>query len=137
MQPWGYAHLPMPWIEGAMRADETWAYSRFVRDIYVRSGVRNEKLRVLPLGFNPLVFRREGPHHPVGANKKVRLLFVGGALDRKGMDLLLDVYVQAFTRQDDICLIIKDMGTATVYRVQTLKERIRKIAADPNAPEIH
>src|SRR5437660_6525680 len=85
IQPWEYGHLPQEWVAAARdQADEVWAYSRFVRDVYVRSGVPAEKVRVVPLGFNPAVFTREGPHHPLPTEKSLRFLFVGGALERKG-----------------------------------------------------
>jgi glycosyltransferase involved in cell wall biosynthesis len=138
MQPWEWSHLPeRAWIEGATRhADEVWAYSRFVRDVYVRSGVPAEKVRVVPLGFNPQVFTPEGPRWALPTRKSIRFLFVGGALERKGADLLLEAYRRAFTPQDDVCLVVKDMGTRTFYQGQTFGEAFRQAAADPSGPEV-
>jgi len=137
IQPWEYGHLPREWVEGAIhQADEVWAYSRFVRDIYVRSGVPAEKIRVVPLGFNPEIFTPEGPEYPVPTEKQTRFLFVGGALDRKGADLLLEAYRAAFTRADDVCLIVKDMGTRTFYRGGTFADAYRQAMSDPHGPEV-
>jgi glycosyltransferase involved in cell wall biosynthesis len=138
MQPWEWSHLPeRDWVEGAIQhADEVWAYSRFVRDVYVRSGVPAEKVRVVPLGFNPQVFTPEGPRWALPTRKSLRLLFVGGALERKGADLLLEAYRRAFTPADDVCLVVKDMGTRTFYQGQTAGEAFRQAAADPQGPEV-
>jgi len=35
-------------------------------------------------------------------------LFVGGAIARKGFDLLLDAYREAFRSSDDVTLIVKE-----------------------------
>ena len=137
IQPWEYGHLPRDWVQGATeQADEVWTYSRFVRDIYVRSGVPAEKVKVVPLGYNPDVFTPEGPQYPLPTKKGTRFLFVGGTLDRKGADLLLRAYLTSFTRSDDVCLVVKNMGTKTFYYRQTFAAEFQRAASDPHAPEI-
>ncbi|MEP6754023.1 MAG: hypothetical protein ABJA67_00865, partial [Chthonomonadales bacterium] len=117
MQPWEWSHLPgMDWIEGATNsADQVWANTRFVRNVYVRSGVPAEKVHLIPEGVRLDVFSPEGPKYPIPTTKRTRFLFVGGALQRKGADLLLNAYLRAFTASDDVSLIVKDMGTSTFY----------------------
>ena len=138
MQPWEASHLPGPdWIAGATHeADEVWANSRFVRDVYVRSGVPAEKIRVIPEGVRTDVFTPEGEKFPLATTKSVRFLFVGGALHRKGADLLLEAYMRTFTAADDVCLVVKDMATKTFYKGQTWAEGFRRAQTVPNAPEI-
>ena len=36
MQPWEYGSLPKAWLPMLRRVDEVWAYSRYVRDCYLR-----------------------------------------------------------------------------------------------------
>jgi glycosyltransferase involved in cell wall biosynthesis len=137
IQPWEYGHLPRDWVQAAReQVDEVWAYSRFVRDTYVRSGVPAEKVRVVPLGVDPTRFAPDGPVYPVPTEKSVRFLFVGGALERKGADLLLAAYQQAFTRADDVCLVVKDMGTRTFYYGQTKGDTFRDAVGRAEGPEI-
>jgi glycosyltransferase involved in cell wall biosynthesis len=136
MQPWEYGHLPCDWVKGARQAEEIWVYTRFVRDIFVRSGVPADRVKLVPPGVDPGLFSPEGPAYPLETGAQTRFLFVGGALDRKGADLLLDAYLQAFTAADDVCLVVKDMGTRTFYVQQTFGERFRRAQADPNAPQI-
>jgi glycosyltransferase involved in cell wall biosynthesis/tetratricopeptide (TPR) repeat protein len=136
MQPWEYAYLPRAWVAGARQADEVWAYSRFVRDVYARSGVPAEKVRVVPLGVDTACFTPERRVYPLLSQKSIRFLFVGGALDRKGADLLLHAYLRAFGPNDDVCLVVKDMGTRTFYQRQTLGDAFRQAQWDSNAPSV-
>ncbi len=56
-------------------------------------------------------------------------LFVGGTIWRKGVDLLIAAWSQAFGPDDDVALVIKDFGTSTWYDGQTAGESIRDYAA--------
>lgn len=137
MQPWEWGHLPAEWARGAIEgADEVWAYSRFVRDVYARSGVPAEKVRITPLGFDPGVFTPEGPKRDLPTAKSIRFLFAGGAIGRKGADLLLQAYRRSFTRDDDVCLVVKDMGARTFYQGQGFGEELRRAQEDPGGPEV-
>jgi len=147
MQPWEYGHLPDSWVAGAAQADEVWAYSRSVRAVYARSGVPAERVRVVPLGFDPAAFTPEGevmpwerllrPESRLGKERleaSTIFLFVGGVLARKGADLLLAAYRQAFGPDDPVCLIVKGMGAATFYRGEPLQAAFRQAQADPGGP---
>ena len=141
IQPWERSHLPgTDWLEGALQADEVWAYSRFVRDVYARSGVPAEKVRIVPLGVRTDVFTPDGPRYalPPGRNDfaPFRFLFVGGTITRKGADLLLQAYRLAFTPQDNVCLVVKDMGTRTFYQGQHLGAAFQQMQADARMPRV-
>jgi glycosyltransferase involved in cell wall biosynthesis len=146
-QPWEYSQVPREWAEGARRADEIWAYSRFVRDAWVRSGIAAEKVRLVPLGFNPRIFTPEGPVHPLAAahtvapsgappRRRTRFLFIGGTLERKGADLLLDAYRRAFSASDDVSLVVRDLGGRSFYAGENLAGAFRKASADRSGPEV-
>ncbi|NLG80891.1 MAG: glycosyltransferase [Firmicutes bacterium] len=130
--PWEYGYLPSAWIGPVTEsADEVWAYSRYVRDCYVRSGVVPDKVAVVHPGVDPLLFHPQAPRVPVPATRGYRFLFVGGAAtSRKGFDVLLRAYVRAFRRSDDVCLVVKD------YFYGPVKGEIAAIQADPDAPEV-
>jgi glycosyltransferase involved in cell wall biosynthesis len=134
--------------------DEVWCYSHYVRQVYLDSGIPEEKLHIVPLGVDAEVFHPDAPPYvweratgdrstdftdftdfqdtkPDGERSEPFVfLFVGGSLHRKGIDILLDAYVRAFSAYDDVCLVIKDTGTKTVYRDGNESERIRKLAED-------
>lgn len=137
IQPWEYSHLPAAWARGARDGvDELWAYSRWVRDVYVRSGVPAERVHVVPLGVRADHFQPSGRRFPLPEARRTRLLFVGGALHRKGIDLLLDAYRAAFQADDDVSLIVKDFGAATFYQAEGLRGGLEQALADRQGPPV-
>ena len=136
MQPWEFGGVPADWVSGMQAADEVWVPTTWVRDGYVRSGAPEEKVVVVPHGIDTTRFSPAGPKLALGTEKGVRLLFVGGAIARKGFDLLLDAYLESFSRGDDVCLVLKLFGADGPYRHIAMDERARAAAADPGAPAI-
>jgi glycosyltransferase involved in cell wall biosynthesis/tetratricopeptide (TPR) repeat protein/predicted O-methyltransferase YrrM len=137
MQPWEYGRLPRAWVEPILdTVDEVWAYSRSVLRAYVASGVPEDRVALVPPGVDPDRFRPGLEPLPLPTQKRVKLLFVGGTIPRKGFDVLLNAYCRAFTRDDDVCLVVKDMGIGNFYRDQTAGPAVRALQADPTAPEV-
>ncbi|MDA8074607.1 MAG: glycosyltransferase [Actinomycetota bacterium] len=136
MQPWEFGGVPADWVRGVEAADEVWVPTTWVRDCYVRSGVPSDKVVVVPHGIDTTTFSPAGPKLALGTEKGVRLLFVGGAIARKGFDLLLDAYLETFSPDDDVCLVLKLFGADGPYRHISMDERARAAAADPAAPAI-
>ncbi len=116
--------------------DEVWAYTRFVRDCTIASGVPADRVHVVPLGVDPRRFHPGVAPFSLQTTKSFRFLFVGGTIHRKGIDILLEAYVETFTATDPVCLVIKDLGGDSFYRGQTAAERIGEIRSRPDAPEI-
>ncbi|MEN9573772.1 MAG: hypothetical protein RL514_1627 [Verrucomicrobiota bacterium] len=136
MQPWEFGALPLDWAKQAGSVDEFWAYSNYVRRLYLAAGVAPEKVKVIPLGIDPATFRPDAKPLPLATRKAFKFLFVGGTIYRKGPDVLLRAYLDTFTAADDVCLVIKDFGGNSVYQGQTLGTQIKAAQAQPNAPEI-
>ncbi len=136
MQPWEYSTLPKAFVEIFRQADEIWTPSTFSRQCFINSGLDFDKVQVVPNGIDPVLFTPEGEKFKLKTNKKFKLLFVGGTIYRKGIDVLLQAYVSTFRRQDDVCLVIKDMGGDSFYKGQTFKEQIEKINVTDEAPEV-
>lgn len=137
IQPWEYGSIPAAWVEPINTVvDELWVPSTFVRDCYVQSGIKGEKVHVVPNGVATDRLHPAVPPRRLATNKAFRFLFVGGTLQRKGIDLLLAAYAAEFTSADDVCLVIKDMGGASVYKGQTAAETIRSFQANPAFPEL-
>lgn len=137
IQPWEYGSLPAEWVRQINDlVDEAWVPSTFVRSLYVQSGIDPNRVYVVPNGVNTARFTPEASPLPIQSVKKFRFLFVGGTIARKGIDLLLEAYRRSFTRNDDVALVIKDMGASSIYQGQGFADRIRQLCQDPNAPEI-
>ncbi len=136
MQPWEFGGVPADWVEGVKSAQEVWVPTSWVRDCYVRSGVPRHKVVLVPYGIDTQTFRPDGRRFSLKNAKAVRLLFVGGAIPRKGFDLLLDTYLESFGPQDDVCLVLKLFGSDGVYRQVAMDGRAHEASEDPRAPAI-
>jgi glycosyltransferase involved in cell wall biosynthesis len=136
IQSWEYGSLPKKWVEQSAQVTEFWVPSRHVREVYVESGVTAEKVKVVPNGVDPTRFNPGVAPMSLPTRKSFKFLFVGGTINRKGPDALLNAYLQAFTAGDDVCLIIKDVGAQSFYADQNVAEGIKAIQALPKAPEI-
>lgn len=137
MQHWEFGSLPKSWIEPLnTTVDETWVATHYVRDCFVKSGVDPERVHVVPCGVDVSRFRPGATPRALATQKRFKFLFVGGTILRKGIHVLLDAYGSAFTAEDDVCLVIKDLGAGSIYKGGTAREKIREFASRPNAPEI-
>lgn len=136
MQPWEYSHFVKDFIDTFKYADEIWTPSNYSRQAFINSGIDFDKVQVIPNGINPEIFKPFGDKYDLGTDKKLKLLFVGGTIFRKGIDILLKAYTKIFSKNDDIVLIIKDLGSSSFYAGQTANNIIAKIQNNVNAPEI-
>ncbi len=137
IQPWEYGRIPPAWIEPIHRqVDEVWVPSRHVFESFAASGISPEKIWLVPNGVDTAVFKPEGPALDLGTDKKFRFLFVGGTIWRKGIDVLLKGYCAAFSRADDVCLVIKEMGANSFYKGQCAGDAIARLQQQPDAPQV-
>jgi glycosyltransferase involved in cell wall biosynthesis/Tfp pilus assembly protein PilF len=136
IQPWEFGFLPVDWVAPLRdNVDEIWIPSEYVRKVYERSGIPAEKIHVISWGVDPQVFNPEAPPRFLPTRKSFAFLFVGGAIVRKGIDRLLAAYLAEFSRDEDVCLIVKDMGTNSFYR-DGYRDRILQASNDDRNPEI-
>src|SRR5207253_1542403 len=90
---------------------------------------------VVPNGVDVELLQSKQPPFPLCTTKRFKFLFVGGTIHRKGIDVLLRAYSETFSRADDVCLVIKDMGGTSFYQGQTAEQLIANCSAEP-LPEI-
>lgn len=133
MQPWEYGAIPEEWVDKIKNIDEVWTPSQFVKDMYIVSGVPNNKVHVLPHGIDPGVFHPQVKPFPLNTKKKFKFLYVGGGLYRKGIDLLVNSYLSCFSQNDDVVLVIKD---SKIYAKQSIEPSINDAKKILNAAEI-
>ncbi len=128
MQPWEYGSIPKAWVEPLLRdVDDIWAPSGYVRDCFLAAGLPADRVHVVPLGVDCERFSPRVPPVTLPTAKCWKFLFVGGTIHRKGIDVLLDAWARAFSDRDDVCLVIKDMGTRSFYRGQTAERSIAEM----------
>ncbi|GEM_PF-2809436 len=125
---------------GTHAPDEIWVHSGFVRANLLAAGIEADRIHLIPHGIDKdLLNPRMKPLRVIAERVRGRyaFLFVGGAIPRKGLDLLARAWLQAFRAEDPVVLLVKTGGGNGVYAGQGLEEIIRKAAAHPAAAEIH
>jgi glycosyltransferase involved in cell wall biosynthesis len=129
IQPWEFGSIPSAWVEPLNTVvDELWVPSQHVRKMYLDAGIAPDRVAVVPNGVDLDVYTPEGPRLDLDASG-TRFLFVGGAIGRKGIDVLLSAWDEAFAGRDDVSLVVKDFGADGVYRGGD-RERLVAMAAE-------
>jgi glycosyltransferase involved in cell wall biosynthesis len=138
IQPWEFGAVPQAWCTPlADNVDELWVPSEYVRGMYLDAGIDPARVVVIPNGVDLERFSPDGPRRDLpGAGEGVRFLFVGGLVARKGPDVLLAAWREAFAGRDDVTLVIKDFGADGIYRGEPAREAIRAHAASGALPRI-
>jgi glycosyltransferase involved in cell wall biosynthesis len=138
--PWEYGTLPRAWIDGlqAGGADEVWTPTEYCRTMFIDAGIAPERVVVVPNGIDSATFSpdRVLEPYPIPGRKRFAFLYVGGVLPRKGVDVLLAAYRQAFAHDDDVTLVLKLFGTRTFYQLPDGGASLRAFADDPRAPHL-
>ncbi len=83
-QTWEFGPVPLAWLEPLHAADAIWVPSLDVKDGYVRSGIPADSIWVVPEGAST-----HTAVTPSDASSPITFLFLGGASQRNGLDLLV------------------------------------------------
>jgi glycosyltransferase involved in cell wall biosynthesis len=81
--------------------------SDFASEIFVKSGVPTEKISVVPHGINLDEFATD-KKQPLKTDKSKKILLnIATPHKRKNLKKTLEAFGRAFTKDDDVCLVIK------------------------------
>jgi glycosyltransferase involved in cell wall biosynthesis/Flp pilus assembly protein TadD len=134
IQPWEFGSLPKSWVEPMnSMLDEIWVPSNYVKELYIRSGIPEKLVHIIPWGVDTALFYPDTKPAEIKTQRQFKFLFVGGTIYRKGIDVLLKAYLQSFNSDNDVCLVIKDMG---FYKSQAAIDLIDRAQKRSGAPEI-
>lgn len=99
-----FTSLPSLWTENINNyLDLVYVPSLFVYEVFVSSGVKKEKIRILRYGFNPRIY-----YPGYKKNKgKFDFLCVGSPQKREGIDMLLASFLEAFEKNIEVNLTLK------------------------------
>ncbi|HET9784479.1 MAG TPA: glycosyltransferase, partial [Terriglobales bacterium] len=134
--PWEFGAVPRSWVKPLQKLDEIWVPSAFVRQVLTQAGVSGDKIVVIPNGVDLDLYQPAGEVARPEGTRATCFLFVGGAIKRKGMDVLLRAWRQAFSAGDDVTLVIKDMGAHSFYKHLNLAAEVRALANDKAAAPV-
>ena len=143
VRSWDFGPYPRRWADVVRDVcDELWVYSRWTLSQAVAGGVDASKISVVPIGVDIETLTPDGPRYRfehgarAGDPGRFVFLFVGAAIARKGVDILLEAYGRAFEANDAVSLIIKDHSRDVFYQGVGLVESIKAFRTRPGAPDL-
>jgi glycosyltransferase involved in cell wall biosynthesis len=99
--------LPQDWVKQSLKADEVWVPSQFNVDTFTYAGVPEEKIRILHEPIDTGLFDPDVVTPIEQLNRDTfSFLSVFTWQERKGWDVLLKAYNQAFSMKDDVTLVL-------------------------------
>lgn len=132
--PWEFGAIPRQWqVSIDAVVDELWVPSQYVRRMYLDGGIAPESVHVIANGVDLETFRPAAPERRDEWRPR-RFLYVGGVTRRKGIDLLIDAWDEAFAGRDDVILVIKAANAGGVYGGSNAE--LQRRAADTRLPRI-
>ena len=132
--------LPPGWHMYHRSVDYFLPSSQYSSDIFTNSGVPKEQSIVVPHGVYRDMFNPDIPPFKLRTQKKVKFLHCAIPHHRKLHDRVLAAYLEAFTGDDDVCLVMKtklkppDKDKPFEVNVKTIIENALKGRKNP--PEI-
>jgi len=136
IMPWEYGSLPRAWQPLRGQIDEVWVPAEAVRQGFLCAGFRPAQVQVIPNGVQTRLFCPEGPVFALPTSRRFRFLFVGGLIYRKGIDLLLQAWTQAFGPAEEVCLVLKETGAQGSYALEQYRLLAQDLAASSDCAEI-
>ena len=136
---WEYG-VPPRWLASSLAngPDEIWVHSRAVERCLLAGGVPKRLIQLVPhtvdeTSFHPGV--ETLPELRDWSRDRFVFLFVGGAIWRKGIDLLLRAWLEAFSRDDPVCMLVRS-SIGSEYAGQGLADTLRRLAQRDDIAEI-
>lgn len=101
--------------------------SQFSKSIFIDSGIPEEKIKVIPHGIDSQQYNQTTTIN-LKTEKKFKILAnIAQNHKRKNLPGLLQAYGQAFTKQDDVCLILKAKEKSIKYPFEiSLQDTLNK-----------
>lgn len=109
--------IPDAWVPELNKFDEVWVQSTFNKESFVSSGVK-VPLRLIPNFFDISQYDPQGPKLPLPIAESFTFLSVFDLKERKGYDILLQAYLNEFSRGEDAALVIKVRDNGKVDKVE-------------------
>jgi hypothetical protein len=107
--------IPEDWIRQANELDEVWVPSTFNQQTFIDSGLK-VPVHVMPLGVNPDFYNPKIRAYRPSQRYTFLSVFEWG--ERKAPEILLRAYHNAFTKQDDVLLLLKVINTDPGLNIQ-------------------
>ena len=137
IQPWEFTKAPFEWqYKFETFADALIVPSNFCAEVFRTGGINPDNCFVVPNGYDPEIFNREGNTTTKFGIEPDRynFIYVGNSQWRKGLDILLNAWNKAVKKYDKATLIIKD--NPSVYGKNNVLSEIIKMEYRTGCAEI-
>ncbi len=131
--------IPQEWVEICNSMDEIWVPSNFNKDGFVKAGVNEDKIFVIPHGLEPEYYNPDKTSPLViGEERGFNFLSIFEWTYRKGWDILIRAYLEEFSEDEDVRLIIRSyqgggvIGKNVLPIPEQMINYIRGIGFDPD-----
>ena len=138
IQPWEWEKIPFEWqYKFETFADALIVPSNWEKALFLKAGLNPNKLFSVPNGYDETIFNHKPGNEFEGVDSNMfNFIYVGCSQHRKGLDIVLNAWKDAFTAADKARLIIKD--TPKIYGASNiLNETIRIQYINNCAPIIY
>jgi glycosyltransferase involved in cell wall biosynthesis len=116
--------LPARWAPALARAGRVWVPSRFNVETFAAGGVPRELIEYVPLGLEVERMAIDGDPFAFAGRRGCAFLCVCSFSARKGWDILVEAWANAFDRNDDVTLILRTGGVDVRAQIERhLRER--------------
>ncbi|KAJ3435805.1 hypothetical protein M0812_17844 [Anaeramoeba flamelloides] len=125
IQPWEFGAIPIEWIDDANKyVTEVWVPSQTNLDNYIKSGLEKNKIFNIFHGVDTSIYNNVfEPYEYLRTTKSFLFLFHGGDLPRKGIDVVLQAYLNEFDENDDVCLVVHSR-----YSISFKRDKIEELS---------
>lgn len=128
---WEESRIPEQFIKSFNRyLDGIGTMSNFVTEV-LRDNDITIPVRTMGIGVELPSNYKELSKFQLNTHKKNIFLHISSAFPRKGVDILLKAYCQAFTASDDVCLVIKTFPNPHNSNLEREIENLRKNKENP------
>jgi len=138
IQPWEYPKVPFEWqYKFETFADALIVPSNYVKEVFLKGGLRPDNVFVVPNGYNDELFNKDKsdvkPLYGIDP-ERFNFVYVGNAQWRKGLDLMINCWHKSFKKYDKCSLIIKD--NPSIYGKNNVLNEIIKMQYKTEAAEV-
>lgn len=127
------------WVDNLNKMDEIWIPTKFNYETFKNSGVDESKLRIVRYCVNDKIFNDNadyGKLNYLGNDLGFLFSYVSAYDYRKGYELLIDSFCKAFTKDDNVTLLIKIFVPDWSSKSNAMSELTSQILKHENRPRI-
>ena len=128
---WEESSFPLEYVNSFNEnLDGITVMSHYVKEVLSQAGVKRP-IEVVGLGVEHIL-EAKPKEVELNTTKGFKFLHISSCFPRKGVDILLQAYIEQFTNLDDVTLIVKTFPNPH----NRIEDEVKRIKQNSNSPEI-